>query len=99
MPGSEVRPMRRRASFSVRFAIILAVLGVLIAGATAAIPLDLAANESRTVALDRAATKAAIAANLVAAQRESLHEFARGIAGTVAAPLSGGAPPAAARIP
>ncbi|HZS16012.1 MAG TPA: diguanylate cyclase [Candidatus Dormibacteraeota bacterium] len=90
MPGSEVRPVRRRASFSIRFAIILAVLGVLIAGATAAIPLDLASSETRTVALDRAANKAGVAANLVAAERESLHAFAGGVAGAVAAPLSAG---------
>ncbi len=80
----------RRASFSIRFAIILGVLGVLIAGATAAIPLDLAANETRNVALARAADKAGIAGNLVAAQRQSLHAYAAGVAGELAAPLSGG---------
>jgi diguanylate cyclase (GGDEF)-like protein len=98
MPGSEVRPMRRRASFSIRFAIILGVLGVLIAGATAAIPLDLAASETRTVALDRAANKAGIAANLVSGQRQSLHAFVAGVAGAVAGPLSNGDSAAALQV-
>jgi len=90
MPGFDVRPARRRASFSIRFAIILAVLGVLIAGATAAIPLDLASSQTRTVALDRAANKIGVAGNLVAAQRSSLHAFAAGVAGAIAGPLSSG---------
>lgn len=90
MPGIDVRPARRRASFSIRFAIILALLGVLIAGATAAIPLDLAANETRSVAADRVANKVGVAANLVEAQRQSLHAFAAGVAGAVAGPLSTG---------
>ncbi|HXA27787.1 MAG TPA: diguanylate cyclase [Candidatus Angelobacter sp.] len=98
MPGSEVRPVRRRASFSIRFAIILGVLGVLIAGATAAIPLDLAAGETRTVALDRAANKAGVAANLVVAQRESLHAFVGGVAGAIAGPLSNGDTAAALQV-
>jgi diguanylate cyclase (GGDEF)-like protein len=88
----------RRASFSIRFAIILGVLGVLIAGATAAIPLDLAANETRNVALARAADKAGIAANLVAAQRQSLHAYAAGVAGELAAPLSSGDTAAAQQV-
>jgi two-component system, cell cycle response regulator len=98
MPGSGVRPVRRRASFSIRFAIILGVLGVLIAGATAAIPLDLAASETRTVALDRAANKAGVAANLVQAQRQTLHAFVGGVAGAVAAPLSSGDAAAAMQV-
>ncbi|HEV7678582.1 MAG TPA: diguanylate cyclase [Candidatus Dormibacteraeota bacterium] len=88
MLGSGVRAARRRASFSIRFAVLLAVLGVLIAGATAAIPLDLAANQTRSVALTRAADKAGIAANLVAAQRQSLHAFVAGVAGELATPLT-----------
>jgi diguanylate cyclase (GGDEF)-like protein len=90
--------MRRRASFSIRFAIVLAVLGVLIAGATAAIPLDLAANETRTVALDRATNKAGVAANLIASQRSSLHAYVGGVAGALAAPLGSGDMPAAMQV-
>jgi diguanylate cyclase (GGDEF)-like protein len=70
--------------------VLLAVLGVLIAGATAAIPLDLAANQTRSVALTRAADKAGLAANQVIAQRQSLHAFVAGIAAEVAAPLAVG---------
>jgi diguanylate cyclase (GGDEF)-like protein len=96
--GSRVRAARRRASFSIRFAVLLGVLGVLIAGATAAIPLDLAANQTRSVALTRAADKAGIAANLVTAQRQSLHAFAAGVAGELAAPLAGGDTAAAQQL-
>jgi diguanylate cyclase (GGDEF)-like protein len=98
VPASGVRAARRRASFSIRFAIILGVLGVLIAGATAAIPLDLAANETRTVALDRATNKAGVAANLVAAQRQSLHAYIGGVAGAIAGPLAAGDTAAAAQM-
>ena len=80
----------RRASFSVRFALILAGLGALIAGATAAIPLQLSASDARSVALDRAADKAGTAFNLIAAQRTALREYLIAMAQQLAVPLQSG---------
>jgi len=90
MLAARVRDLRRRASFSVRFAVILGVLGLLIAGATAAIPVQLAASDARSVALDRAADKAGIAVNLIAQQRVALRTYVAGVAQQVQAPLSAG---------
>ncbi len=85
-----LRSLPRRASFSIRFALVLFVLGILIAGATAAIPVQLAASETRSVALDRAADKGGIAANLVAAQRSALQTYISGVADQLEAPLGSG---------
>src|SRR5579859_391809 len=93
-----VRGRRRAASFSVRFAVVLAVLGALIAGATAAIPIQLAAGDARNVALDRAADKGGIALNLVTGQRAALHTFASGVAGQLEGPLAAGDPATVAAI-
>jgi len=82
-----VGAIRRRASFSTRFAVILGILGVMIAGATAAIPLQLSASEARTLALDSAAGKASTAFNLVAAQRAALEEYVAGVAQQLSQPL------------
>jgi diguanylate cyclase (GGDEF)-like protein len=86
--GRGVRAIRRRASFSTRFAVILAVLGVMIAGATAAIPLQLSASQARDAALQRAADRAGSALNLVTAQRIALEEYAAGLAQQLAQPLA-----------
>jgi len=86
LPGVSVG--RRRSSFSTRFAVILGVLGALIAGATAAIPLQLSADEQRSAALDRAADKAGTAFNLLGAQRTALHEYVDGVAQQLGTPLS-----------
>jgi diguanylate cyclase (GGDEF)-like protein len=98
MAGAWVRDLRRRASFSMRFAIILAVLGVLIAGATAVIPVQVASGDARTVALDRAADKGGIAVNLIAQQRVALHDYVVAVAGVLEGPLSGGDAGAASDI-
>ena len=66
----------RRASFSVKFAAV-----ILIAGAVMSIvPFWLAQNATRSQAIDRAADKAGVAANLVQQQRQSLAAFADGVA-------------------
>ena len=64
-----------RLSFSVKFAAIIAVAGVLIA----VIPLSLASRENRIQATQRATDKAGIVANLVAGQQRSLASFASGM--------------------
>lgn len=80
MLAVRVRDLCCRASFSVRFAIILGVLGLLIAGAIAAIPVQLVASDARSVVLDRDADKAGIAANLIAQQRVVLCTYIAGVA-------------------
>ena len=90
MLAAWVQGLRRRASFPIRFAVLLGVLGVVIAGVTAAIPIQLAASDARSVALDRAADKGGIAANLIAQQRAGLHIYVSGLAGQLDGPLSGG---------
>src|SRR5579864_6661377 len=65
-----------RASFSIKFAAV-----ILIAGAVMSIvPFWLAQNATRSQAIDRAADKAGVAANLVQQQRQSLAAFADGVA-------------------
>ena len=73
-----------RLNFSVKFASIIAVAGVLIA----IIPLSLASNENRNQAIQRATDKAGIAVNLVVGQQRSLASFASGMAQELAAPLT-----------
>jgi diguanylate cyclase (GGDEF)-like protein len=73
-----------RLNFSVKFAAIIAVAGVLIA----IIPLSLASNESRNEATQRATDKAGIVANLIRGQEASLASFARGMAQELALPLT-----------
>src|SRR5258706_10917514 len=85
-----VRGRRLGASFSVRFAVILAALGVLIAVASSAIPVQVASSDARSVALDRAADKGGIAVNLLATQRASLHTYVSAIAAQLAGPLGSG---------
>ena len=73
-----------RLNFSVKFAAIIAVAGVLIA----IIPLSLASNENRNQATQRATDKAGIVVNLIAGQQRSLASFASGMSQELAAPLT-----------
>src|SRR5260370_34901105 len=80
----------RRLSFSTRFALILTLLGALIAGATVAIPLAHAAHEGDQSALDRVADRSNTAIGLLAAEQRSLSAFPS----TSAAALAGPSDPA-----
>ncbi|HEV3124215.1 MAG TPA: diguanylate cyclase [Candidatus Dormibacteraeota bacterium] len=71
---------RREASFSIRFALILGLLGIFIAGASAALPLSGARTTNRQAALDRASDRATVAGNLLTAQLRSIADFSRGVA-------------------
>jgi diguanylate cyclase (GGDEF)-like protein len=71
-------------NFSVKFAAIIAVTGILIA----IIPLSLANNENRNQATQRATDKAGIVVNLIAGQQKSLASFASGMSQELAAALS-----------
>lgn len=69
----------RRASFTLKFAVVLATAGAMIA----VVPLLLANAEGRSEALDRAADKAGIAQNLVQGQRNALSSFVSSVAAQV----------------
>ncbi|HSP65006.1 MAG TPA: GGDEF domain-containing protein, partial [Candidatus Deferrimicrobium sp.] len=71
-------------NFSVKFAAIIAVAGILIA----IIPLTLASNENRNQATQRATDKAGIVVNLIAGQQRSLASFASGMSQELATPLT-----------
>ncbi len=73
-----------RLNFSVKFAAIIAVAGIVIA----IIPLSLASNENRTQATQRATDKAGIVINLIAVQQRSLAAFAAGMSQELAIPLT-----------
>src|SRR6266851_1781566 len=73
----------RRLSFSTRFALILTLLGGLIAGATVAIPLAQASRERDQSALDRVADRSNTALALLAAEQRSLSAFATSAASQV----------------
>jgi diguanylate cyclase (GGDEF)-like protein len=73
--------MWRRSSFSVKFAGVLLVTGLVIS----IVPLWLSQNSTNSQALDRAADKAGVAANLIQQQRASLAGFTIGVARQVAA--------------
>ncbi|MDQ6846944.1 MAG: diguanylate cyclase [Candidatus Dormibacteraeota bacterium] len=75
-----------RLNFSVKFAAIIAVAGILIA----IIPLTLANNENRNQAGQRATDKAGIVVNLIGGQQRSLASFASGMSQELAAPLTTG---------
>src|ERR1700736_2975778 len=71
----------RRASFSTKFAAV-----ILIAGATiAVVPLLLAQANTRSEAVNRAADKVGVAANLIQGQRSSLDSFVGGVARQIVA--------------
>ena len=72
----------RRSSFSIKFAVIIVVAGVVMS----IVPFWLTHNDSRNQAVDRAADKVGIAANLIEEQRQSLVGFAGGIARQVGMP-------------
>jgi diguanylate cyclase (GGDEF)-like protein len=80
----------RRTTFSTRFALILLALGVLIAAATAAIPLSQSNTETRNSALVRAADKAGIAVNLLRSQQQSLSAYVAGLAPQLSAVSASG---------
>jgi diguanylate cyclase (GGDEF)-like protein len=71
----------RRLSFSARFALILTVLGALIAGSTVALFLALTGGQTRQAALERVADRAQTATDLVRAEQASLAAFATTAAG------------------
>jgi diguanylate cyclase (GGDEF)-like protein len=71
-------------NFSVKFAAIIAVAGILIA----IIPLSLASNENRNQATQRATDKAGIVVNLIAGQQRSLASFASGMSQELASSLT-----------
>jgi diguanylate cyclase (GGDEF)-like protein len=73
-----------RLNFSVKFAAIIAVAGILIA----IIPLSLAGNQTRKEATQRATDKAGIVVNLIDGQQGSLASFASGMAQELATPLT-----------
>lgn len=64
-----------RLNFSLKFAIIIAVAGILIA----IIPLSLASQQNSSQATQRAADKAGVVVNLIASQEKSLASFAAGM--------------------
>ena len=66
----------RRASFSVKFAAVILIVGAVMS----VVPFWLAQNATRSQATDRAADKAGVAANLIQEQRQSLAAFAAGVA-------------------
>jgi bifunctional ADP-heptose synthase (sugar kinase/adenylyltransferase) len=78
-----------RLNFSVKFAAIIAVAGILIA----IIPLSLASSENRKQATQRATDKAGIVVNLIGGQQRSLASFASGMAQELAASLTAGDSP------
>ena len=71
----------RRSSFSVKFAAVLLITGLVIS----IVPLWLSQNATNSQALDRAADKAGVAANLIQQQRSALKGFTSGVARQVAA--------------
>ena len=66
----------RRASFSAKFAAVILIAGLVMA----AVPLWLSSSATNSQALDRAADKAGIAANLIQQQRDALKVFTSGVA-------------------
>src|ERR1700730_11460621 len=75
-----------RLNFSVKFAAIIAVAGVLIA----IIPRSLVSRENRNQASQRAADKVGLVVNLVAGQEASLASFASGMSQELAPAVSAG---------
>jgi diguanylate cyclase (GGDEF)-like protein len=73
-----------RLNFSVKFAVIMSVAGVLIA----IIPLSLAGQQNRSQATERAADKAGIILNLMIGQEKSLAAFAGGMTQELAPALT-----------
>ena len=71
----------RRSSFSVKFAMVLLITGLVIS----AVPLWLSQNSTNSQALDRASDKAGVAANLIQQQHVALTGFTGAVARQVAA--------------
>ncbi|HEX6539426.1 MAG TPA: diguanylate cyclase [Candidatus Dormibacteraeota bacterium] len=76
----------RSASFSAKFATVILIAGLIMA----AVPLWLTQNATSSQALDRAADKAGVAANLIQQQRAALIEFANNVARQVAPAVTQG---------
>ena len=71
----------RRLSFSTKFAAVILIAG----GTIAVVPLLLAQANTRSEAINRAADKVGVAANLIQGQRSSLETFITGVARQIAA--------------
>jgi diguanylate cyclase (GGDEF)-like protein len=84
MPRLRLPRLWTRLNFSVKFALIIAVAGVLIA----IIPLSLASRENRIQAIQRATDKAGIVVNLIDGQQRSLAAFAAGMSQELAPALT-----------
>jgi diguanylate cyclase (GGDEF)-like protein len=80
----QVQRLWGRLSFSVKFAVIMSVAGLLIA----VIPLSLAAQQANSQATERAADKAGVILNLMVGQEKSLAAFAGGMTQELAPALA-----------
>ncbi|HEY7927962.1 MAG TPA: diguanylate cyclase [Candidatus Dormibacteraeota bacterium] len=79
-----VQRLWSRLNFSVKFAVIMSVAGVLIA----VIPLSLAGQQNNSQATERAADKAGVIVNLILGQEKSLAAFAGGMTQELAPALN-----------
>jgi diguanylate cyclase (GGDEF)-like protein len=75
MRGLRTPRLWTRLNFSVKFALIIAVVGVLIT----IIPLSLTSRDNRIEATQRASDKSAVVVNLIRGQQRSLAAFASGM--------------------
>jgi diguanylate cyclase (GGDEF)-like protein len=80
----QVQPLWGRLNFSVKFAVIMSVAGLLIA----VIPLSLASQQNNSQATQRAADKAGVIVNLMVGQEKSLAAFASGMTQELAPALA-----------
>jgi diguanylate cyclase (GGDEF)-like protein len=80
----QVQRLWGRLNFSVKFAVIMSVAGLLIA----VIPLSLAGQQNSSQATQRAADKAGVIVNLIAGQEKSLAAFAGGMTQELAPALA-----------
>jgi diguanylate cyclase (GGDEF)-like protein len=80
----QVQRLWGRLNFSVKFAVIMSVAGVLIA----IIPLSLAGQQNNSQATERAADKAGVIVNLMVSQEKSLAAFAGGMTQELAPTLN-----------
>jgi diguanylate cyclase (GGDEF)-like protein len=86
MRGPAIPRLWTRLSFSVKFALIIAVAGVLIA----IVPLSLASRDNQVQATQRATDKTAVVVNLIKGQQRSLAAFAAGMSEELAPALGTG---------
>ena len=83
-----VRGLWTRLNFSVKFALIIAVVGILIA----VIPLSLSSRENSIQSAQSAADKAGVVASLVSGQERALQSFATGMSSELAPLMQAGEP-------